>query len=1142
MCSGLTDHRFPLAAAPGNPAPACFRFSRFVRGAVVPVAAGLLLTAAVTGPAAARPAHGDIPRLELLQSRTPSAPLPAGVFRLSTGQDTVYFGGTFWNAVTMRWEALPGGTWTFDSGVGSSFDHSADGVDPYKDPRLHATMEGWVGIDFTYGGENQYLRLVSDTDPAWEGGTVCVGAGHTVAPGILSGDWSYYCGVFPAESLDLCYADQANPLGYGNNWRVCIGKSFVSTGAAVTLNFNLVWDSEQNYDFTTVEVDTTGAGAAADIVDAIAFDGQGAGAQSFTLLPGFETRSTPGPIQIRFCFTSDGSWSDEDGFNATVCGAFSVDDIAVSGGVTQPVVDFEGGVDGGWVLLPPESGRGGDWSDIAHVDDLPSPMLPCACNLADSVLVFIDLDTGGHSREQDNIAASPWIDLDAQGLTGTPGKFVQFNANVDLPLLNYAVVQELVQWYPRICAATGAPRVSPWTQQFALYFAPAFCTVNGPVLSEWSSIIPPEAEQVRIGLGVVSLCNSYPNCNGVSNTTPWFDDVRFGVYGAQDAPTISAQAVDVPQDAFPANGTLRSDSPGRIDCNTVANATSPEFNTHLGDTLVVHGGLGGAEVHVQFAIAPGPGIDANKLAAFYNKVAFQETRRGLDWYSARMDTAEQGGFGYAGTWMTAFHEEDPGFSGTDTDTDPDDPISQIRGPDIYSHLANDIFPDDLLTPGSRLMLFYRTRYLGGSQWFLYPDTTGGNCLEMEVLPSSMEADGTFNCVLYVDHFDRDGQGIIETALASILPNGSTNWENTAWDRYDVEAAASQQGSFGRPLGGEYGASLVQALGYRVILWNTGNLPAFNLTKEDADILLPWLSLLGFGGNNLYLTGDGIAYSMTQEAATEPSAYDLLTNLCGVTLRCNTFRDQGCPLPVFPEDPTDCLQIDPLSGARTATRPLGGIQMAEGNGCPQQRSFDVIEPNSAASYGTPVAEEVYAGDYKTGRYASVSNDAPLLGGKYFRTVVDGLSIQYRRDPGDCNYTTAAPPQAVEERLREVLGWFGTIGDVSGCMDVTRLTDIPPQVPKFQTALAPMHPNPLTLGTKARVRFSLAEAGPATLAIFDLAGRRVRTLFDGAGKAGWNEAAWDGNDDASRPVASGVYFYRLRTPKQVFADKMVVVRGK
>jgi flagellar hook assembly protein FlgD len=60
----------------------------------------------------------------------------------------------------------------------------------------------------------------------------------------------------------------------------------------------------------------------------------------------------------------------------------------------------------------------------------------------------------------------------------------------------------------------------------------------------------------------------------------------------------------------------------------------------------------------------------------------------------------------------------------------------------------------------------------------------------------------------------------------------------------------------------------------------------------------------------------------------------------------------------------------------------------------------------------------------------------------------------------------------------------------------------------------------------IRFSMPEAGPATLAIHDVAGRRVRTLLDGAVGEGDRRFVWDGRDDTGRALASGVYFYRLQ----------------
>jgi flagellar hook assembly protein FlgD len=45
------------------------------------------------------------------------------------------------------------------------------------------------------------------------------------------------------------------------------------------------------------------------------------------------------------------------------------------------------------------------------------------------------------------------------------------------------------------------------------------------------------------------------------------------------------------------------------------------------------------------------------------------------------------------------------------------------------------------------------------------------------------------------------------------------------------------------------------------------------------------------------------------------------------------------------------------------------------------------------------------------------------------------------------------------------------------------------------------------------------------LYDVAGRRVRTLVHGELPAGFHHAAWDGRDDRGQNVGNGVYFYRI-----------------
>ncbi len=66
-----------------------------------------------------------------------------------------------------------------------------------------------------------------------------------------------------------------------------------------------------------------------------------------------------------------------------------------------------------------------------------------------------------------------------------------------------------------------------------------------------------------------------------------------------------------------------------------------------------------------------------------------------------------------------------------------------------------------------------------------------------------------------------------------------------------------------------------------------------------------------------------------------------------------------------------------------------------------------------------------------------------------------------------------------------------------------------------------PNPFNPATT--LRFALAEAGPARLEVFDVAGRRVATLCDEVLAAGPHAIAWRPQD-----LASGTYLARLTTP--------------
>jgi DNA-binding beta-propeller fold protein YncE len=83
-----------------------------------------------------------------------------------------------------------------------------------------------------------------------------------------------------------------------------------------------------------------------------------------------------------------------------------------------------------------------------------------------------------------------------------------------------------------------------------------------------------------------------------------------------------------------------------------------------------------------------------------------------------------------------------------------------------------------------------------------------------------------------------------------------------------------------------------------------------------------------------------------------------------------------------------------------------------------------------------------------------------------------------------------------------------------------------------------PNPFNPTTV--IQFTLPADGHVSLVIYDVAGRRVRTLVNEKRRADHYEVKWDGKDANGRTVASGVYFYRIQAGKHRATRKMVMLK--
>ncbi len=85
----------------------------------------------------------------------------------------------------------------------------------------------------------------------------------------------------------------------------------------------------------------------------------------------------------------------------------------------------------------------------------------------------------------------------------------------------------------------------------------------------------------------------------------------------------------------------------------------------------------------------------------------------------------------------------------------------------------------------------------------------------------------------------------------------------------------------------------------------------------------------------------------------------------------------------------------------------------------------------------------------------------------------------------------------------------------------------------------YPNPFNPQTT--ISFNLPQETIASLRVYDLSGRLVRTLLNNeTAPQGLNQVVWNGRNDSGQQVPSGVFFYRLEAAGFTESKRMVLVK--
>ena len=304
----------------------------------------------------------------------------------------------------------------------------------------------------------------------------------------------------------------------------------------------------------------------------------------------------------------------------------------------------------------------------------------------------------------------------------------------------------------------------------------------------------------------------------------------------------------------------------------------------------------------------------------------------------------------------------------------------------------------------------------------------------------------------------------------------------------------------------------------------------------------WFSLDFVPGTlNLAANGRTVQIELTENASRtlgeiDPESLELM----GVPAIANTVRiDESATPPTlkakFPRGGVADVLLVGMSVEVTLTGMVSdgsvftatdGIRVIDPKNASHARTAESVAPGSVISVEW---RAIYA-DLNTTYDGYISMDGGATWNRVFRNVTGTNTHAWALD---------ASLEGVAQVIVEGRSSFGgihhamtsefTIGLATGAVDDAEAAS------KYSVSASPNPFNPNTT-----VYFSLSVAGHAEVVVYDLAGRKVKTLASGFMQAGDHQSPWNGRDESGRQVASGTYIYMLRAGTHVETNRMVLLK--
>jgi len=84
----------------------------------------------------------------------------------------------------------------------------------------------------------------------------------------------------------------------------------------------------------------------------------------------------------------------------------------------------------------------------------------------------------------------------------------------------------------------------------------------------------------------------------------------------------------------------------------------------------------------------------------------------------------------------------------------------------------------------------------------------------------------------------------------------------------------------------------------------------------------------------------------------------------------------------------------------------------------------------------------------------------------------------------------------------------------------------------------YPNPFN--NETLIKFNLRKSAEVSLVVYNILGQKVRTVVKGHIDAGPQTVSWNARDEKGNELASGIYFYQLRSGEVTETKRLVLLK--